>query len=166
MSIKEIVEETDPDIIVLTDTWYKNNEETKLKAYKLYTSNRENKKGGIEIPVINNVQNRTLKLTVRTETRNRALNIASLYGKIEVSESRENIKDQFEYIEELIQNIEQSGEDYILIGDLNAKIGNKENRISGNKEETNRAGKALLSLERKANGIIVNKTEKCKGKWT
>ena len=128
------MEETDPDIIVLTDTWFKNNEETKLKAYKLYTSNRENKKGGIEIPVINNVQNRTLKLTVRTETRHRALNIASLYGKIEVSESRENIKDQFEYIEELIQNIEQSGEDYILIGYLNAKIGNKENRISRNKE--------------------------------
>ena len=75
MSIKEIVEETDPDIIVLTDTWYKNNEEIKLKAYKLYTSNRENKKGGIEIPVINNVQNRTLKLSVRTETKNRALNM-------------------------------------------------------------------------------------------
>ena len=62
---------------------------------------------------------------MRTETRNRALNIASLYGKIEVSESRENIKDQFEYIGELIQNLEQSEEDYILIGDLNAKIGNK-----------------------------------------
>ena len=45
-----------------------------------------------------------------------------------------------EHIEELIQNIEQSGEDYMLIGDLNAKIGNKENGISGNKEETNTAG--------------------------
>ena len=177
MSLKEIVEETDPDIIVLNETWYKNNEETKLKAYKLYTSNRENKKGGgIEILVRNNVQNRTVKvsegkreieeLTVRTETRKRALNIISLYGKIEGSETREKIKDQFEHIEELIQNIEQSGEDYILIGDLNAKIGNKENGISGNKEETNKAGKALLSLERKTNGIIVNKTEKCKGKWT
>ena len=54
----------------------------------------------------------------------------------------------------------------MLIGDLNAKIGNKENGISGNKEEINTAGKALLSLERKVNGIIVNKTEKCKGKWT
>jgi len=177
MSLKGIVEETDPDIIVLNETWYKNNEETKLKAYKSYTNNRENKKGGgIEILVRNTVQNRTVKvsegkreieeLTVRTETRKRALNIISLYGKIEGSESSEKIKDQFAHIEELIQNIEQSGEDYMLIGDLNAKIGNKENGISGNKEETNNAGKALLNLERKTNSIIVNKTEKCKGKWT
>ena len=44
MSLKGIVEVTDPDIIVLNETWYKNNEETKLKDYKLYASNRENKK--------------------------------------------------------------------------------------------------------------------------
>ena len=57
MSLKGIVEVTDPDIIVLNETWYKNNEETKLKAYKSFTSNRENKKGGgIEILVRNNVQ--------------------------------------------------------------------------------------------------------------
>ena len=46
------------------------------------------------------------------------------------------------------------------------KNGNKENEIRGNKEEINTAGKALLSLEREVNGIIVNKTEKCKGKLT
>ena len=177
MSLKEIVEKVDPDIIVLNETMYQNNEETKLKAYKAFTNNRKNKKGGgIEILVRNNVQNRTVKvsegnenideLTVRTETKKRALNIISMYGKIEGRNSREKIKDQFTHLEELIQNIEKSGEDYILIGDLNAKIGNKENGISGNKEDINEAGRALLNLEIKTEGIIVNKTEKCKGKWT
>ena len=80
--------------------------------------------------------------------------------------TKEKISNQFTYLEELIQNIEQAGEDYILIGDLNAKIGNKENGIIGNNENTNEAGKALTNLEIKTKGIIVNKTEKCKGKWT
>ena len=79
VSLKEIVEKENPDVIVLNETMYRNNEETKLKAYKSFTNNRENKNGGgIEILVRNCVQNRTLKvsegnesieeLTVRTET--------------------------------------------------------------------------------------------------
>ena len=89
-----------------------------------------------------------------------------MYGKIEGRESKENIKTQFIHLENLIQNIESTGEDYILIGDLNAKIGNKENGIKENNEITNEAGIALIDLERKVKGIIYNKTEKCKGKWT
>ena len=89
-----------------------------------------------------------------------------MYGKIEGRESSENIKSQFTHIENIIQNIESTGEDYILIGDLNAKIGNKENGIKGNNETTNVAGIELIELEKKVAGIIVNKTEKCKGKWT
>ena len=177
VSLKEIVEKESPDIIVLNETMYKNNEETKLKAYKSYTNNRENRSGGgIEIMVRNCVQNRTVKvsegnedieeLTVRTETRKRALNIISLYGKIEGRESKDKINNQFSHLEELIQHIEKAGEDYILIGDLNAKIGNKENGIKGNNEAINEAGKSFLNLEEKTKAIIVNKTEKCTGKWT
>ena len=156
---------------------YRKNEESKLRAYTSYTNNRENRSGGgIEIMVRNSVKNKTVKvsegsenieeLTVRTETRKRALNIISLYGMTEGRDSKEKISNQFTYLEELIQNIEQAGEDYILIGDLNAKIGNKENGIIGNNENTIEAGKALTNLEIKTKGIIVNKTEKCKGKWT
>ena len=46
------------------------------------------------------------------------------------------------------------------MGDLNAKIGNKEDGIKGNNEVKIEAGRALLNLERKTKGIIVNKTEK------
>ena len=41
----KIVEKENPDIIVLNETMYRNNEETKLKAYKSFTNNRENKNG-------------------------------------------------------------------------------------------------------------------------
>ena len=116
---------------------------TKLKAYTSYTNNREGRnEGGIEILVRNSVKNRTViiserndnieELTIRTETKKRAINIITMYGKIEGRESSENIKSQFTHIENIIQNIESTGEDYILIGDLNAKIGNKENGIKGN----------------------------------
>ena len=156
---------------------YKNKENTKLKGYKSYTRNREEKSGGgIEIIIRNSIENRTItisegnedieELTIRTETKKRVLNIITLYGKIEGRESKEKIREQFHHIEELIKNIENTGEDYILIGDLNAKIGNKEDGIIGNNEEKNEAGKALLDLEEEVQGVIVNKTEKCKGKWT
>ena len=176
-SFKETVEKLNPDIIILNETMYKNNEKTNIRSYKSYTNNREGKSGGgIEILVRNNIENKTLKisegspeieeLTVRTETKKRTLNIISLYGKIEGREKKENIKKQFSHLEELIKRIESTGEDYILIGDLNAKIGCKENGIKDNNEEQNEAGKSLLHMEHTTQGIIVNKTSKCKGKWT
>ena len=156
---------------------YKNNESTTLKGYKSYTNNRKEKSGGgIEIMIRKNMENRTVKvsegnqdveeLTIRTETKKRTINIISMYGKIEGRESSEKIKEQFSHIKELIKTIENSGEDYILIGDLNAKIGNKEDGIKGNKEGKNNAGKALLKLEEEVKGVIVNKTRKCNGLWT
>ena len=55
--------------------------------------------------------------------------------------SNENIRKQFSHLEELIKRIESSGEDYILIGDLNAKIWCKEGIVENN--EQNEAGKAI-----------------------
>ena len=80
-SLKEIVENIDPDIIILNETtMYSNNEKTTLKAYKSYINNREEKSGGgIEILIRTNIENRTVKisegtpdieeLTVRTESK-------------------------------------------------------------------------------------------------
>jgi len=45
VNLKEIVEKENPDVIVLNYTMYRNNEETKLKAYKSFTNNREIKMG-------------------------------------------------------------------------------------------------------------------------
>ena len=176
-SFKEIVEKINPDIIVLNETMYKNYERSNIKAYKSYTRNREGKSGGgIEILVRNSIENRTViisegcseieELTIRTESKKRTLNIISLYGKNEGRVSNENIKKQFSHLEELIERIENSGEDYILVGDLNAKIGCSEEGIKGNNEEQNEAGKALLRMEQATKAVIVNKTLKCKGKWT
>ena len=156
-SFKEIVEKINPDIIVLNETMYSKNEKTSIRAYKSFTNNREGKSGGgIEILVRNTVANKTLKisegspeieeLTIRTETQNRILNIISLYGKIEGRESKEKIQKQFFHLQELINRIENAGEDYILVGDLNAKIGCKENGIKGNNMDQNEAGKELLNL--------------------
>ena len=145
-SLKEIVESINPDIIVLNETMYKKNEKTNLKTYKSYVNNREEKSGGgIEILVRKNIENKTIKiseggtgieeLTIRTESKKRAINIISLYGKIEGRESKENIQKQFSHLKELIERIEHNGEDYILIGDLNAKIGCGKEGIDGNNKE-------------------------------
>ena len=91
-SFNEIVEKINPDIIVLNETMYQNNERSRPKAYKSYTKNREGKSGGgIEILVRNSIENRTIiisegtpeieELTIRTESKKRTLNVISLYGK-------------------------------------------------------------------------------------
>ena len=109
----------DPDIIVLNETLYRNNERTKLKNYRSFNKNRENKNGGgIEILIKNSMENRTItisegsqeieELTIRTETRKRAINIITLYGKIEGRVNREKIREQFTHLEELINNIESA----------------------------------------------------------
>ena len=126
--------------------------------------------------VRNSIGNRTLKiheggpnieeLTLRTETKRRTINLISLYGKLEGCEIKENIKKRFSHLEELIKRMERSGEYYILIGELNSQIRCKENGIKGNNEVQNDAGLALLNIEQKSQGVIVNKTLKCKGKWT
>ena len=119
-SFKEIVEKINPDIIILNETMYRNNERTNIRAYKPYTNNREGKSGGgIEILVRKTIENKTLQitegspgieeLTIRTETKNRTINIITLYGKIEGRESKENIKKQFSYLEEHIKRIESTG---------------------------------------------------------
>ena len=120
--------------------------------------------------VRNSIGNKTLKtsegsqdieeLTVRTETKKRTINIISLYGKIEGRENKENIRKQFSHLEELIKRIESTGEDYILIGDLNAKIGCKENGINGNNEEQNEAGKSQVNAKQTTKSVIVDKTSK------
>ena len=59
-----MVEKIDPDIIVLNETMYKNKENTKLKGYKSYTRNREEKSGGgIEIIIRNSIENRTITIS-------------------------------------------------------------------------------------------------------
>ena len=61
-SFKEIIETIDPDIIILNETMYRNNGKTDLKAYKSYTNNREETRGGgIEILVRKNIENSTIK---------------------------------------------------------------------------------------------------------
>ncbi|CAL4152725.1 unnamed protein product [Meganyctiphanes norvegica] len=122
-----------------------------------------------------NIENRTVKvsegcneieeLTIRTETKKRVLNIITLYGKTERAGKEKNCRPVLSSRRNH-KNIEGLGEEYILIGDLNSKIGNKEDGINGNNEGKNEAGKALLDLEQKVKGIIVNRTQKCKGKWT
>ena len=170
------MEKTNPDVIILNETMYRNNEQTKLKNYKSFTKNREQKSGGgIEIMIKTCFENHAIKvsegtneieeLTVRIETKKRILNIITLYGKTE-NNKNEIIREQFTLIENIIENIEKEGEDYILIGDLNAKIGREKNGIKGNNESKNEAGKALLNLEQRREGVIVNKTIKCEGKWT
>ena len=151
-SLQEIMSEVDPDIVVLNETFYRKNEETKVRGYKSYTCSREDKLGGgTEMLIRKEMELNTIKvsegvegveeMTIRVETNKRVLNIMSMYGKIQGRTPNEKIRDQFIYLQEIIKNIEALEEDYILVGDLNAKIGNGKGGIPGNKQETNEAGK-------------------------
>ena len=111
-SLREVVGEINPDIIVLNETFLRNNEEISIKGYKPYNNTRESKLGGgIEIMVKQGMEQNTVKtsegvegieeMTIRVETKKRALNVISLYGKTQGRVSNEKInKEQFTYLHE------------------------------------------------------------------
>ena len=69
----------------------------------------------------------------------------------------------YKSIEEKIQQAKVDGKATIVVGDMNAKIGNQ---IIGNHTEISKGGKLLIDMAKKQGMTIVNKKDVCKGKWT
>ena len=54
----------------------------------------------------------------------------------------------------------------LLVGDMNAHVGNDENGIAGNNEKIGRNGKEYRRFWKEKDLILCNNTTKCNGKWT
>ena len=89
------------------------------------------------------------------------------YGKQESKNNNTTLDEEFKIIERHLYEYIANNQNRIpLLGDFNAKIGNGEHGIPNGDPIITPNGKRLISLTNNFNLKILNKSPKCKGKWT
>ena len=88
------------------------------------------------------------------------INIVNLYGQVESRSSSDQIKERWAKLQEILIKIEAKGELALIIGDLNAKVGDI---IPGNNKKVSQGGKLIRELLKSDKYVLVNAKDKCKG---
>ena len=99
--------------------------------------------------------------------RKETLFIELFYGKKENRNNNATLDEEFKIIEQhLYQHIANNQNYILLLGDFNAKIGNGEQGIPNGDPIIRPNRKRLINLANNFNIKILNKSPKCKDKWT
>ena len=174
-SLKNVLEIKKPDVIIFTETHLIGKTTTTIEGYdQIITRNRKDKGGGLLLAVKKNTDIEAMILNiddnheimwVKLKVKNQNYIIAIVYGYSGESRVEEDEIDEWYYsLEKEISKYTE--EKVIIVGDLNAHIGNDEDGIEGNIEKINQNGKLLRSLVERRCLFVINATEKCIGKWT
>ena len=91
--------------------------------------------------------------------------IGVYYGKQE-SYDNDKTQDEFDALQDQILAYQMNGDEVILLGDFNAKVGQDGVGIQGGDPTTSRNGKMLKNLIENTQTIMLNSQPICKGKWT
>ena len=99
--------------------------------------------------------------------RKETLFIELFYGKKENRNNNATLDEEFKIIEQHLYKYIANNQNYILLlGDFNTKIGNGEQGMPNGDPIITPNGKRLINLANNFNIKILNKSPKCKGKWT
>ena len=172
-NFKIIIEEKKPTIFCLVESWLDKKEKMKVEGYKIYRNDRNDLGGGIMVGVQKEMEHITQELTRETgQVETMWISISNNRENIKLGVvyipkeniKKEEIKKVYKHIEEEIEEGKRNDFKVMIIGDFNAKVGNK--IIPGNTEEITTGGKLLTELVEKEMMIIMNGTGICKGLWT
>ena len=174
-SIKNIIGIKNPDIIIFTETHLVGKATLKIEGYgQTITRNRKEKGGGLLLTIKNetdieaiilNIDEKHEMMWVKLKVKEQSYIVCVAYGY--AAESRvddETIDDWYFMMEKGISKYQD--EKVVIIGDLNAHIGNDEMGITENNSDINQNGRKLRSLVERRNLYIINGTTKCEGTWT
>ena len=168
-SLTEILNENKPHLFFLTETQMRTDSNEQIDGYTFFGRKREGKiGGGVAFLARNDIKNslmthyseRNIEIIWTSIRRkgNPPFFIGTYYGKQETRTNKEEIEKEMELLMEEIEEQKNEGE-ILLTMDGNAKIG-----LLG--ENVSRNGKLLLKLIEETNLVIMNKSEKCKGRIT
>ena len=170
-SLYYYIEQKNPDIIGISETWFQKENRMTVPGYKCIRRDRMDKKGGgiLILTKENTVQETTVisesdnneTIWIRCKIRGKSTTIAMVYRKQESRTSVEKLKEYYGEMEKEVLKALHLNEELIIMGDFNAKLEDPVNNIKADK-----SGKMLNKLVQKHNLIIVNNTERCQGKWT
>ena len=174
-SIKNVIGVKNPEIIIFIETHLIGKATVKIEGYaQTIYRNRKDSGGGIMMAVKDNtdidiiilkVEEKHEIIWVKIKIKEMNYVMAICYGYSSESRVGKEIIDEWWY--ELEKELSKYTEENVLIiGDLNAHIGNDENGIQNNHENINHNGEILRNLMERRELIIVNNTEKCTGMWT
>ena len=172
--ITSLVEDLQPDMMVFSETKLCNEESRNIKGYKNHYLNRTSRAGGVIIYHKKDMDVQLLKKNAECETlwvqvkgESEVLAIGGIYSPCEKNVSAAGISDFVRELEKDFMEIKENKTDKILlVGDMNAHVGNDENGITGNNEKVGRNGKEYRRFWKEKDLILCNNTTKCKGKWT
>ena len=114
--------------------------------------------------VVTDIDDKNEQMWVKIKTSNLNYNMCIVYGRHESRCKDEKIDEWFYKLESSVAKWTE--EPTIIIGDMNAHIGNDERGIEGNHSELNKNGKWWRDLIERRQMILLNNTNICSGKWT
>ena len=160
-----------PTVLTLNETMLLSNKELNLKGRYCFTSNRTGTGGGgIATCIRKNDKGDTIKmyegeddlelLVTRHGQYSTPINILNIYGAVESRSTKDKIKERWIKIREIIKQIEAKRELLVVIGDLNAHVGDI---IPGNKAKISYGGQFLREFLESEQYTLVNATDKTVG---
>ena len=167
--LKNVCEETDPDVVLLTETHLSEDRGVNFIGYTFIGKARKKAKGGgvgilvkndkklIVAPHYSHRDIEILWISIHRKSTS-PVYIGTYYGKQETTCSMQKITDEMDLLSEELLEKKQEGE-VILCMDANAKIGLI-------REDVSRNGKLILNVFDECEMVVINGTEKCNGKIT
>ena len=173
-SLQTTVNELRPDLIVLVETQLVGKNTIKIEGYdKIITRNRPSKGGGLLIAMKNTMDAKMVVLDVnqnhehmwvQLNSKTGKINLCVAYGLHETRCSKNEIENWHYELEEKYTKFDS--EPTIIIGDLNAHMGNDSKGIKENNSRINQNGEHLRNLIERRNLTLANNLPNCKGKYT
>ena len=175
--IKDIIslaEDHKFDIMVFTETKLSEKENKIIPGYKNRRLNRQTKAGGVIIYYKEELQVKVIKknkecetLWVKLECNGNPIVIGGVYSPCENNVSKRIINDFVRELEkDYVEIKENVTDDIIIVGDLNAHIGNDDEGVKGNNEHVGINGQEYRRFIKERQIKLINNTDKAEGKWT
>ena len=167
--LKNVCEETEPDVVLLTETHLSEDRGMNFIGYTFIGKARKNAKGGgvgilvkndkkpIVAPHYSHRDIEILWISIHRKSTSPVF-IGVYYGKQETTCDMQRITDEMDLLSEELLEKKQEGE-VILCMDANAKIGLINECVSRN-------GKLILKVFNECEMVVMNGTEKCYGQIT
>ena len=172
-SIKQLIQEHSPDIVLLTETKVYTKVSIKIDGYQVFPAVRKRGSGGglavavkhglcssLVIDYGENAEFITVRLCFGLES----IRLILAYGPQE-GDAKDEIEDSYENFQIQIDRSVLKGDSVLIVGDLNAKLGKtviKNHDI----HDMSANGKLLYDIINKYNLCVVNALRLCKGVFT
>ena len=170
-SLVSIINEVEPNVILLNETHLKVNKKPEIYGYYSYTHNRNNKSmGGVATCVDAREASNTVSIKYGEDedeyivTRHSQfvvpINVINLYGEQESRAGNDEIEGRWNRIVHEIETIEKRNEEVLLCGDFNKHLGGI---IPDNHIKCSFGGKLVENFLRSGKYVLINATKKVEG---